>query len=136
MECLRDTENQFATELQLLMTETTNDPSLLKTLVCIVRQQHNDMHDEHSLYEKKLSTRYGLVFYEYRIIVPTNLRKTVISHLHKGHPDTNKLSMAARQFSEAIPKSYRRNAEVVSLAKCPVRTSNLIYLVRKKSYHQ
>ena len=30
---VRETEKQFATDLQLVMTETTNDPSLLKTLV-------------------------------------------------------------------------------------------------------
>ena len=32
---VRETEKQFATDLQLLMTKTTNDPSLLKTLVCL-----------------------------------------------------------------------------------------------------
>ena len=30
---VRETEKEFATDLQLLMTETTNDPKLLKTLV-------------------------------------------------------------------------------------------------------
>ena len=45
------------------MTETTNDPKLLKTLVCLERQQYN-IPDEYSLYNKKLSTRYELVFFE------------------------------------------------------------------------
>ena len=30
---VRETEKEFATDLQLLMTETTDDPKLLKTLV-------------------------------------------------------------------------------------------------------
>ena len=38
-QAVRETEKNFSTDLQLLMTETTNDPSLLKTLVCLERQQ-------------------------------------------------------------------------------------------------
>ena len=67
---VREREKQFATDLQLLMTETTNDPSLLKTLVCFERQQHANIPEEYSIYKKKLSSRYGLVFYEDKIIVP------------------------------------------------------------------
>ena len=80
------------------MTETTNDPSLLKTLVSLERQQHDIIPKEYSIYKKKLSSRYGLVFYEDKIIVPKNLRTTIISLLHKGHPAINKMSMAARHF--------------------------------------
>ena len=106
---VRETEKQFATDLQLLMTETTNDPSLLKTLVCLERQQHDNIPEESSIYKKKLSSRYGLVFFEDKIIVPKNLRTTIISLLHKGHPAINKMSMAARHFwwpriTEAIQK--------------------------------
>ena len=106
---VRETEKQLATDLQLLMTETTNDPSLLKTLVCLERQQHDNIPEEYFIYKKKLSSRYGLVFYEDKIIVPKNLRTTIISLLHKGHPAIDKMSMAARHFwwsriTEAIQK--------------------------------
>ena len=109
-----------------------HDPSLLKTLVCLERQQHDNMPEEYIMYKKKLSTRYGLVFFEDRIIVPENLRNTIISLLHKGHPAINKMSMAARHFwwpklMEAIQKS----ATAAYRAKCPVRTLNLTFLVRK-----
>ena len=95
---VRETEKNFSTDLQLLMSETTNDPSLLKTLVCLERQQHDNMPEEYTMYKKKLSTRYGLVFFEDRIIVPKNLQNTIISLLHKGHPAINNMSMAARHF--------------------------------------
>ena len=95
---VRETEKQFATNLQLLMTENTNDPRLLKTLVCLDRQQHDNIPEEYSPYKKKLSSRYGLVFYEDKITGPKNLRTTVISLLHKGHSAINKMSMAARHF--------------------------------------
>ena len=54
---VRETEKQFSTDLQLLITETTENPSLLKSLVCLERQQHENIPDEYSLYRKKLSTR-------------------------------------------------------------------------------
>ena len=80
----------------LLMTETTNDPPQNARL--FERQQHDNMPDEYFLYNKKLLTRYGLVFYDDRIIVPKNLRTTVISLLLKGHPAINKMLLAARHF--------------------------------------
>ena len=56
--------------MQLLLTETTKDPLLLTTLVCLERQQQDNIPEEYIMYRKKLSTRYGLVFYKHRIIVP------------------------------------------------------------------
>ena len=67
------------------------------------------MPEEYQTYKKKLSSRFGLVFIEDKIIVPKNLRETVISLLHKGHPAINKMTLAARHFwwprrTEAIQK--------------------------------
>ena len=44
----------FATDLQLLMTETTNGPNLLKTLVCLERQQHEMIPEEYQTHRRKL----------------------------------------------------------------------------------
>ena len=92
------------------MTETTNDPTLQKSLVPLESQQQDNVPEEYLPSRKKLSTRYGLVFYEGRIIVPKNLITAVISLLHKSHPAINKMSMAARHFwwpeiTEAIQKN-------------------------------
>ena len=88
---------KFSTDHQLLMTETTNDPDLLKKkpLVCLERQQHDLKPEEYLAHKKKLSSRFGLVFIEDKIIVPKNLRN--IQLLHKGHPATNKMSLATRR---------------------------------------
>ena len=108
-QAVRETEKNFSTDLQLLMTETTNDPTLLKTLVSLERQQHELIPEEYQMHKRKLSSRFGLVFIEDKIIVPKNLRATIISLLHKGHPAINKVSLAARHFwwprmTEAIQK--------------------------------
>ena len=97
-QAVRETEKNFSMELQSLMTETTNDPTLLKTLVCLERQQHELIPEEYQTHRKKLSSRLGLVFIEDKIIVPKNLRTTVISLLHKGHPAINEMTLAARHF--------------------------------------
>ena len=67
----------FSTDLQLLMTETTKDASLLKTLVCLERQQHELIPEEYLPVRKKLSSRFGLVFMEDKIVVPMRLLHTM-----------------------------------------------------------
>ena len=69
-QAVRETEKNFPTDLQLLMTETTNDPTLLKTLVSLERQQHELIPEEYQMHKRKLSSRFGLVFIEDKIIVP------------------------------------------------------------------
>ena len=54
---LRETEKQFATDLQLLMTERTNDPKLLTTLVYLERKQYDNIPKEYNQYKRKVSTR-------------------------------------------------------------------------------
>ena len=95
---VRNSEKWFSTNLNLLMTETTNDDKLLKTLVALERKQHSLIPEEYQHYRRKLSTRYGLVFYEDRVVVPATLRTTVITLLHKGHSAINKMSHAAITF--------------------------------------
>ena len=97
-QAVREMEKSVSTDLQLLMTETANDASLLKTLVCLERQQHELIPEEYLSYRRKLSSRFGLVFMEDKIVVPKNLRTTIISLLHKGHPAINNMTLAARHF--------------------------------------
>ena len=78
---VRETEKNFSTvtDLQLLATETTNDTSLSKTLVYMELQQHDMMKEEYQTHKKKLSSRFGLVLIEDKVIVPKNLPTTIIS---------------------------------------------------------
>ena len=94
---VRETEEEFATDLEILMTETTNNPKLLKTLVCLEKKQYDNIPEEYNQYKGKLSTKYELVFFEEKIIVPANLRTTVITLLSKRHP-ANKMTMESKHF--------------------------------------
>ena len=67
---VRDVEKNFSTDLHLLTKETCNDATLLKTLVCLERQQPEEIPEDYKIFKNKLSTRFGLVFFEDNIVVP------------------------------------------------------------------
>ena len=108
-ETIRSVDKKFSTDLELLMKETTNDENLIKTLVCIERNQHDQIPNEYNQMKKRLSTRFGLVFLDDKIVIPKNLRPHIINLLHKGHPAINKMTSSAALFwwpkmQEAIQK--------------------------------
>ena len=108
-QAVRETEKNFSTDLQLLMSKTTNDPTLLKSLVCLERQQQDQITDDYQPHKKKPSSRIELVFIEDKIIVPTNLRTTIISLLHKGHPAINKMTNCRKTY--LVAENDRGNSE-------------------------
>ena len=97
-ETVRQVEQKFATDLKTIAGETTNDEKLLKTLVCIERKTMEQIPEEYKGYTKRSSTRFGVVFYDDKIIIPQSLRRTIITLLHKGHSAINKMSAAAKPF--------------------------------------
>ena len=97
-ETVRQVEQKFATDLKTIAWETTNDEKLLKTLVCIEQKTMEQIPEEYKGYTKHLSTRFGVVFYDDKIIIPQTLRRTIITLLHRGHPAINKISAEAMPF--------------------------------------
>ena len=97
-EAVRQVEQKISIDLKTIAKETTNDNKLLKALVCIKRQNVEPLPDEYKDYEKNLSTRFGVVFYDDKIVVTKPLKQTVTMLLHKGHPTINKMNHAARPF--------------------------------------
>ena len=91
------------------MSEAKNDERMLKTKVALEQPYQELIPEEYHYCRKELSSRYRLVFFEDKIIVPTGLRTTVITLLHKGQPAINKMTNAVRSFwwprmGEAIQK--------------------------------
>ena len=95
-QAVRETEKYCSTDLQLLMTETTNEPDSMKTLICLERQRPDT--GEISDTQKMLSSRIYLGFIEDKIIVPKNLPMTIFSLLQKNQPAINKMTLAARHL--------------------------------------
>ena len=82
----------------MIAMERANDDKLQKTLVCLELKTTTQIPDEYKQCTKNLSTRFGVMFYDDKIIVPKSLRTTVITSLRKGHPSINKTSHAAKPF--------------------------------------
>ena len=97
-ETIRQAEQKFATDLRTIAKETTDDGKLLKTLVCLERRTLEQIPEEYKAYQRQLSTRFGVVFFDDRIIIPKSLRTTNIMLLHKGHAAINKMTAAAKPF--------------------------------------
>ena len=97
-ETIRHAEHKCTTDLQTIATETSNDKKLLKKLVCLERRTLEQIHDQYKPYQKQLTTRFGVVFYDDRIISPKALRATIIMLLHKVHVTINKMTAAAKPF--------------------------------------
>ena len=97
-ETIRQAEQKFTTDLKTIATEKTNDEKLLKALVCLERRTLEQIPDDYKPYHKQLSTRFGVVFYDDRNIIPKSLRTTIIMLLHKGHAAIKKMTPAAKPF--------------------------------------
>ena len=95
---IRQAEQKFTTDLRTSAKKTTNDEKLLKTKVCLERRTLGQIPEEYKSYQKQLSTKFGVVFYDDRIIIPKSLRTTIIMLLHKGHAAINKMTAAAKPF--------------------------------------
>ena len=80
---VRESEKNFSTD-QLLLPETTNDPTLLKTLVCLERQQQDNIPEEYQLKKTIHQIRPRNLRRPYDR--PKTLRTTVISLFHKDYP--------------------------------------------------
>ena len=97
-ETIRQAEQEFTTNLKTIATETTNDQKILRSLVCLKRRLMEQIHEEYRLYQKQLSTRFGVIFYNDRIIIPKELKNTISMLLHEVHAAINKITRVAKPF--------------------------------------
>ena len=95
-ETIRQAEQKFSIDSRTIADETTNDEKLIKTLLCLKRRSYEQIPDEYKEHHKNMSIRFGVVFYNDKIVIPKPLRKTVILLLHKGHSAINKMTHAAK----------------------------------------
>ena len=63
-QAVQETEKIFSTDLQLLMTETTNDANVLKTLERRQQDMIPEIPEEYKTHRRKLLGSIGLVFLE------------------------------------------------------------------------
>ena len=78
-EAIKKAEKDFALDLALLVDETARDVKILNAIAAIEKQQLDNIFYPYRPHRLHLSTRFGLLFYNDRIVIPENMRTTVIA---------------------------------------------------------
>ena len=95
---IKKAEKDFALDLPLLIDERARDVKNLNTIAAIEKQQLESIFYPYSPHRLHLSTRFGLLFYNDKIVFPENMRSTIIAMLHQGHTSTAKMDHLAEDF--------------------------------------
>ena len=95
---IKKAEKDFALDLPLLVDETARDVKILNTIAAIEKQQLETIFYPYRPHRLHLSTRFGLLFYNDKIVIPENMRSTIIAMLHQGHTSTAKMDQLAEAF--------------------------------------
>ena len=97
-EAIQRAERDFALDLPLLVDETARDIKILNAKAAIEKQQSDSIFYPYRPHRLPLSTRLGLLFYNDKIVIPENMRTTIIAMLHHGHISAVKLDQLAEAF--------------------------------------
>ena len=97
-EAIKRVEKHFALDLPLLVDETARDIKLLNAIAAIENQQMDSIFYPYRPHRSHLSTRFGLLFYNDKIVIPKNMRTTVIAMLHHRHTSPGKMEQLAGAF--------------------------------------
>ena len=97
-EAIKRAEKDFALDLPFLVDETARDVKILNAIAAIEKQQLDNIFYPYHPHRSHISTRFGLLFYNDRIVIPENMRTTVIAMLHHGHTSAAKMEQLSVAF--------------------------------------
>ena len=97
-ETIRRAERDFSMDLPLLVEETAQDTILLDAIIALEAGKADGIFYPYRPHREHLETRFGLLFYNDRIVIPEAMRSTIIVMLHSGHVSINKMDKSAEAF--------------------------------------
>ena len=95
---IKKTEKGFALDLPLLVDETARDIKILNAITATEKQQLQNIFYPYRPHRLQLSTRFGVLFYNDKIVIPENMQTTIIAMLHQGHTSAAKMDRLAEVF--------------------------------------
>ena len=104
-------KKEFALDLPMLVDETVRDMKILNAIVAIEKEEIEDIIYSYRPDRSYLTTRFGLLFYNDKIVIPETIRTIFIALLHQGHPSATKMGQSAEAFW--WPGMYREILEKV-----------------------
>ena len=108
-ETIKKAEKDFALDLLMLVEETARDVKTLSAITAIEKTQIEEIFYPYRPHRHHLTTRFGLLFYNDKIVVPETMPTTIIAVLHQGHPSATKMDQSAAAFW--WPSLYREIRE-------------------------
>ena len=131
-ETIKKAEKDFALDLPMLVEETARDTKILNAITAVEKNQIEEIFYPYRPHRHHLTTRFGLLFYNDKIVIPEAMRSTIIAMLHQGHPSATKMdqSSAAFWWPGLYRKIKRRKQKTVPAAGRQVRIYQRNY--RKK----
>ena len=109
IEVIKKAEKEFSLDLSLLVDETAQDIKIIKAIAAIEKEQLESIFYPYRHHRLHFSRRFGLLFYNDKIVIPKNMRTTITAMLHQGHTSATKMD----QLAEALwwPGIYRKIKE-------------------------
>ena len=128
-EAIKRVEKDFALDLPLPVDETARDIKILNPIAAIENHQLDSIFYLYRPHRSHLSTRFGLLFYYDKIVIPENMRTTVIAMLHHGHTSTGKIEQLAEAFWwPGMNRDIQEKAK--SCPSCRAAGKNIITQIR------
>ena len=124
-EAIKRVEKDFALDIPLLVDETARDIKMLNAIAAIESQEPDSIFYPYRPHRSHLSTRFGLLFYNDRIVISENMRTTVVAMLHHGHTSAGKMEKLTEAFWwPGMNREIHEKAE--SCPSCRAAGKNLI----------
>ena len=109
----------------MLVDETARDVKILSAIAAIEKDQPEDIFYPYRPHRSHLTTRFGLMFYHDKSVIPEAMRTTIIAMLHQGHPSAAKMDQSAAAFWwPGIYQELREKAE--NCPSCRASGKNLV----------
>ena len=115
-ETIKKAEKDFAGDLPRLVEETAQDAKILDAIIALETGKLYGIFYPYRPHREHLETRFGLLFYNDRIVIPEAMRSTIIATIHNGHVFINKMEQSAEAFWwPGLHREIRDKAE-----NCPI----------------
>ena len=95
---LKELQDRFVIDLEKLILETRKDALLHKLIKAVERKDFDNIEVEYYVIRNQLSTRYGLLLNNDRIVIPKSMQFTILQSLHTGHIGYTKMMTEAKCF--------------------------------------
>ena len=106
----------------MLAEETARDEKILNAITAIERQNIEEIFYPYQPHRYHLTTRFGLLFYNDKIVIPEAMRTTTIAMLLQGHPSADKMDQSSTAFWwPGLHREIRKKAKTARATERQVR---------------